>query len=122
MLRRLAALLTSVALIAVALAASPCASRAACRMVAAQQMDCCANTPGIGTPRCCPEQKQLAHRTTPATPDRPLHGLRTILVASALPVVLVLAAPLRPALARGIDPGAAPPGGTLISQHTSLLL
>jgi hypothetical protein len=101
----------------------PCTSNAACAMARAQQMDCCKRPPvGISAPRCCSGAQQISGNTTPATPARPGHSH---LIAPSMHLAPAVVAVIEPALIvprDRIDPGAAPPGGTLIAQHTSLLL
>jgi hypothetical protein len=121
MFRRLAALLFSAAVILASVALSPCTSRASCALATAARMDCCMAKSGISAPRCCSGHQQV-RTATPATPERSAHDLR---VAAATRVVsagraLVDSAPMSPF--RCVDPDAAPPGGTLVAQHTSLLL
>jgi hypothetical protein len=121
MARRLAALLFSAAMILASVAMAPCTSQASCALASGRRMDCCTAKTGISVPRCCNGNQQVSS-TTPATPEQPI---QSTLAASAMHV-----APARLALANSpqthrsgrIDAGPAPPGGTLIAQHTSLLL
>jgi hypothetical protein len=119
--RRFAALLLSVAMLFIGLAASPCASSASCMMMAARPMDCCASKAGISKPSCCDKQ-QVSRNAAPVTPDRPVQTSLTGPVQHIASVVVTLADSTRTLLGGRIDPGVAPPGGTLIAQHTSLLL
>lgn len=80
--------------------------------------DCCTGE-GISGPHCCPDTEQLAPQQATPSAERASHAFQ---VAAAQPVAAALAAvaigtadpPRRPALG-------APPG-TLIAQHTSLLV
>jgi hypothetical protein len=120
MYRRLAALVLSVALSLTAMAAAPCVGRASCAMASARQRDCCSQQSGIATPRCCGEQR-MQRPATPATLERPAPPA---LAANApyLAAIPPLVAPANSVLVRSHAAGADPPGGTLVAQHTSLLL
>jgi hypothetical protein len=91
-------------------------------MAMAKQMDCCNdNGDGISAPDCC-ANAQLGQPAASQPADRPVRSALTVSFAVApLPAIPVLAPPLSLTGER-IDPSAAPPGGTLIVQHTSLLL
>ena len=122
MARRLAALLFGVALFSAGLAAAPCAGRATCAMAAASQKDCCNQKAGIAAPRCCGGEQRVQRAAPPAAPERPVQLQLTASAMYAAPAALALAEPARPARAERAAPGTHPPGGTLIAQHTSLLL
>ncbi len=117
----LPALLLSAAMV-VASVASPCIGRASsCTM--AWQMDCCRAKIGISAPRCCDGREQVGSNTLPATPQGPVQTILAALAAYVvLPVALAVPAPTWLAAPVGFAADAAPPGGTLIAQHTSLLL
>lgn len=55
------------------------------------------------------------------TTERPVQNLVSAPAAHFAPIVLALAEPERTVPALRIDEYAAPPGGTLLAQHTSLL-
>ena len=121
MKRRLAALL-SVAMLTAGLAAAPCVGRVACAMTAADRKDCCTQKTGIAAPRCCSGEQRVQRGVSPATPERPAQhhfGATALHPASVAPVI---AAPAQLARTWRVDTGADPPGGSLIAQHTSLLL
>jgi hypothetical protein len=122
MLRRLAVLLLAAAVIAGGITTCPCITTA-CTIAMGRQMDCCndARRDGIGAAKCCPGGTQLSQQTASPAADPPARtmlalAVRSVAVAGSMP------APLRGVTARAIDPGAAPPGGSLIAQHTSLLV
>jgi hypothetical protein len=122
MTRRLAALLLTIAMTLAGVLATPCVSRAACAMAQARPMDCCAGKPGISAPSCCDGKSRLARDAIPATLERSAptaaQTLDTPLPAPLAPVIVNAHSDALPR----IDSRAAPPGGTLIAQHTSLLL
>ena len=122
MTRRLATALLAAALLGAGVIVGPCSANASCAMLRAQQMDCCKRPPaGISTPRCCADGQQVSRHVTPATAERPTHRA---LHASAMSLVSIGVATAPPDVVRAlrIDAAAAPPRGTLIAQHTSLLL
>ena len=123
MLYRLAAMVFTVAIALAGVTLAPCGSGTLCASVAAQQMDCCKGPPaGISAARCCNGSQQVRHAPPPATSER---SLQRTLAPPAMQAVTVDAPQLVPpqiVSAARIDPTAAPPGGTLIDQHTSLLL
>jgi hypothetical protein len=121
MVHRLAAVLLSAAVILAGVALSPCTSRASCALAAAARMDCCTAKNGISAPRCCSGHQQV-RTATPATPERSAHDLRAASASHVVSAVRALAAAARTNPLRRIEPAAAPPGGTLVAQHTSLLL
>ena len=99
--------------------------QARCAMRQAPAMDCCkeadSGAQSLSKPNCCPPVEQIGQAATPPAADRPADGIAHV-AALALPVAL--AAPLAPrrvAIPLRVDPGLAPPG-TLIAQHTALLL
>ena len=90
-------------------------------MLWAWQMDCCRPKTGIAAPPCCDAEQHGG--TVAATLER--RQLQTLLVPSAARVVSPAADrddPRRIVATQRIDAGAAPPGRTLVAQHTSLLL
>jgi hypothetical protein len=122
MTRRLAVLLLSTAVMLTGVVAAPCASHAACAMAQAGPMDCCAGKTGISAPSCCDGKAQLSRKATPATAERSAQmtlDLPGTLLPTLTPVVVAATRIDAPPRA---DARAAPPGGTLIAQHTSLLL
>ena len=120
--RRLAALLLAAAIVLAGVVAGPCAG-GACALAQARQMDCCKDAgAGISAPRCCDGHRQLSRPATPATVERVLAASAAVPICDA-PVVLASSGSAQPSLLlRRIPPGSAPPGGSLIAQHTSLLL
>lgn len=80
--------------------------------------DCCRRD-GIASPRCCPDSVRTAERSAPPSIERTSQGFA---LAAARPVPRGIAALPIPAAEppRRIPPGAPP--GTLIAQHTSLLV
>jgi hypothetical protein len=122
MIRRLAALLLSVVMLLAGVVAAPCTSHATCAMAQARPMDCCAGKNGISAPGCCEGKSQLSRSAAPATVEGSAQTASTppgTLLPALAAVVIVPTAINLPAR---IDARAAPPGGTLIAQHTSLLL
>lgn len=121
--RRLAVSLLCTAIVLAGVVAGPCGSNAACALASARQMDCCKGPPiGISAPRCCAGAQQISGTTAPATAERPAHGR---LIAAAMQVAAPAAAinaAARLHAAPRTAARAAPPGGTLVAQHTSLLL
>ena len=80
--------------------------------------DCCTRD-GIASPRCCPDSVRIAERSAPPSIER---TSQSFALAAARPVPAGIAA-LPTAAAdppRRVTPGAPP--GTLIAQHTSLLV
>jgi len=122
MVRRFAALLFSVAMLTAGLAVLPCVGRVACAMTAAGHKDCCTQKTGIAAPRCCSGEQRVQRGVPPATPERLAQHHLADSALHAAPVAAVIAVPAQAARAWRLDNGADPPGGTLIAQHTSLLL
>lgn len=121
--RRLAVSLLCTAFVLAGVVTGPCAGNAACALASAQQMDCCKGPPiGISAPRCCKGAQQISRTTVPATPERPAHSRLLAPPIQLAPAIVAVIAPAPIVTLQRIDPGAAPPGGTLIAQHTSLLL
>lgn len=121
MVRRLATVLLGAAMIFASSVLAPCTGSAACTLAGAARMNCCTATHGISTPRCCSEHQQVRN-ATPAAPERPAQSMRVASAAHVVSTVHALTASARTNPLRRIDPPAAPPGGTLVAQHTSLLL
>jgi len=93
-------------------------ARHAMHAPAADAHDCCARD-GIGAPPCCPDATQLAERAAPASVERA--SVSVALVATQ-PVPASLASfPTATAGPPRVAPPGAPPG-TLIAQHTALLV
>lgn len=93
-------------------------ARHAMKASASAAHDCC-NRDGIGKPPCCPDAMQLADHEAPASVERPSAGI-ALVATQSVPASLA-AFPT----ATADPPRAAPPGrppGTLIAQHTSLLV
>jgi hypothetical protein len=121
MTRRLPVLLLSAAMALAGGIAGPCMSAAACAMQA--RMDCCSTSgPGITAPRCCNGIRQVNRAATPATAERPLTGSPVAPALCAVPLARTHVSPAQALLPSASAAGADPPGGTLIAQHTSLLL
>src|SRR5262245_45421126 len=122
MTRRLTTALLAAAIILAGVIAAPCGGNAACAAFSAQQMDCCKRpVAGFNAARCCSGVELNARGITPATSE----GTAQRIVNSAalhIAAIAISTAPPQVVRASGIDPTAAPPDGTLISQHTSLLL
>ncbi len=116
--RRLASLLLTmlIALAGVGVGACP---QGRCAAMQAAAHDCCKRD-GLTRPSCCPATEHLSQQQAPPALERAADGIQ-FAAAQAVPVVLAAPAPHLPEAPRDIDPGAAPPG-TLIAQHTSLLL
>jgi hypothetical protein len=123
MRRRLATLLLSAAMILASVLAGPCMSSASCPLAQGQQIDCCKGPgAGISAPRCCDGRHQVGRTAPPATAERQVHSG---LAAPAMPVAPVAVEPTDPSqlfAPQRVDAATAPPGGTLVAQHTSLLL
>lgn len=121
--RRLALSLLCTAFLLAGVLAGPCTSNAACAIARAQQQDCCNQPPvGISAPRCCAGAQQISGNTAPATPERPAHSRLIVLSMQLAPSLVSVIEPAALVTLQRTDPGAAPPGGTLFAQHTSLLL
>src|SRR5262245_46677047 len=116
--RRLSTLLLVVAVILAAVAGSPCTGRAFC--LRARTADCCSSKPGIGTPRCCEGPQRLTRAASPATVERPAASLYAPSAPGAS-VAVARVASTSAVSARRPERTHAPPGDTLIAQHTSLL-
>lgn len=101
---------------------SPCGdSGSTCAMAWVGQPDCCRAKPGIAIPPCCAGKQQVRNAVALKTDRSVQDRLRT----SAAPLAQGAVAPtgLRWIVAQQCSDGcAAPPGGTLLAQHTSLLL
>lgn len=123
MTRRPAALLLAAAMIVAGVVASPCAGNAACAMVAARPMDCCKGPgAGISAPRCCHGSQQVSRGATPVITEGPVQSAPPAPAMQVRSVVVAFVHSTHVFAPRRVDAGAAPPGGTLIAQHTSLLL
>jgi hypothetical protein len=118
--RRVASLLLSLAMVLGGTAAAQCVGHAACLAALQRPMDCCAAKNGISNPSCC-EGKQVRRDAGPVTPDRPVQSSLAAPAAQVAPFS-PLREPVHGTAAGQSDAGAAPPGGSLIAQHTSLLL
>jgi hypothetical protein len=85
------------------------------------RMDCCQMKPGIGTPGCCSGKPQTNPMIATAA-----HRLAQIgLELSAFAVVRDLTAPATSrdrVTSHRVESSPAPPGATLLAQHTSLVL
>lgn len=118
MARRLGSLLLTAVLALAGLTVGPCPD-GRCAMSQAKAMSCCQRD-GLTKPSCCPPFEQVGQQPAPPAADRPAQAVAHV---AAQPVALAFAtlapAPLAPlpAAVRG-----APPPGTLLTQHTSLLL
>lgn len=118
MLRRFATLLLALALIGAGFGTGACPAGSC--LTAAKKMDCCP-TGGLHKPSCCPPAEQLSQPATAPAADRPIQHLLAAAVLHGVPLA-VAAAPARlVGVPRTIDPAAGPPG-SLIAQHTSLLV
>jgi len=87
--------------------------------VSAEASHACCDRDGIANPPCCPETGQLApQRATPSS-DRTGHAIQLV---ATVPVAAGLATFVRTAVEppRPVPLGAPP--GTLVTQHTSLLV
>jgi hypothetical protein len=121
--RRLAVSLLCTAFVLAGVVAGPCTGNAACALASAMQMDCCKGPPsGISAPRCCAGARQIGGATAPATAERPAHSRLIAPTMTVAALVAAIDAPARVHAAHSIASRAAPPGGTLVAQHTSLLL
>lgn len=87
--------------------------------VAAAPSHACCDRDGITSPPCCPESGQLAQQQATATTDRTSHAIQLV---ATVPVPTSLTTFVRATVdpPRPVPLGAPP--GTLISQHTSLLV
>lgn len=118
MARRVVSVLLTAVLALASLTVGPCPD-GRCAMTAAKAMTCCQRD-GLTKPSCCPPIEHLSQQVVPPATERPAQLVAYI---ASQPLALALAAlapaPLDPAptAARG-----APPPGTLIAQHTSLLV
>lgn len=79
--------------------------------------DCCARD-GIASPRCCPESMQVAWQQAAPSSERTSHDFQ--LVTAHVPAGLAAFATANNDPPRPVPLGAPP--GTLIAQHTSLLV
>lgn len=84
-------------------------------------MACCNAKPGISAPSCC-NGKQPVIKVIAVSRDHAANNALAVLAVHVLPVVTSFADPTRIFARQRIDARGAPPGGTLIAQHTSLLL
>jgi hypothetical protein len=86
---------------------------------AAAPSHACCDRDGITSPPCCPETGQVAQQQAAASSDRTSHAIQLV---AAVPVPAGLATFVRTAIEppRPVPLGAPP--GTLVSQHTSLLV
>lgn len=120
-MRRFAALLITVALVLTGTALLPCPD-GRCAAVQARSMECCKQG-GLTRPPCC-DTEQLSHATTaPAAVERGI-DVRTGSAGVHAPAALSLVVATPNRARRPVHDaarGKAPPG-TLIAQHTSLLL
>lgn len=84
-----------------------------------QQATHCCERDGIASPRCCPESMQLAEQQAAPSSERTSHDFQLV---AAQPVAVGLAALATASFdpPRRVPLGAPP--GTLIAQHTSLLV
>ena len=119
MLRRTAVLLLTVALAFAGLTVSAC-PQAWCTMRQAKTTSCCQHTEGLSRPCCCPTAERISQPATPPAVDRPADTVAHV-AWQVLPVLSAAPAPTRVSAPLRIDPGTAPPG-TLIAQHTALLV
>ena len=116
--RRLASLLLAAVVALAGLTVGPCPD-GRCAMTAAKAMTCCQRD-GLTKPSCCPPVEHLSKQVVPPAADRPAQMMAYV---AAQPLAVVLAAlPPAPAAPLPIAARGAPPPGTLIAQHTSLLL
>jgi hypothetical protein len=90
-------------------------------MALSRQMDCCRAPVGISGARCCYGAQQV-RGAAPAAPERSARSVMPAPAIGATCGIPIAASPIRRISASRIDSAAAPPGGTLIAQHTSLLL
>ena len=110
------------ATLVVASVLSPCLGQGlSCAMARARQMDCCSAKAGIGAPPCCTGKQQVRNAIA-VTPDRPAQKTLAASAVHVMPVVVAFVDPTRVFAPQRIDVRTAPPGGTLVAQHTSLLL
>jgi len=101
---------------------SPCVGQQlSCAMQSVERMDCCNAKPGISAPSCC-SGKQEVNKVIALPRDRLAKYAPAASAAHVFPVVASFGDPTRVFALQRIDARAAPPGGTLIAQHTSLLL
>lgn len=118
--RRLTVLMLTAAFV-LAGVVSPCVGQQrSCAMPWVGQMDCCKAKAGISAPPCC-SGKQQVDRDIAVSRERPAGNTLAVLAVHVLPVV-AFADPKRIGAVERIEACTAPPGGTLVAQHTSLLL
>lgn len=121
MLRRLATLLLALAVLTGGVATCPCIVKA-CAVGRAMPMDCCDDSkPGIGAPDCCPGGSQLSQQAASPLADSPARSVLQI-AWQAEPVAAAIVPSLPSFRIDTRERGGAPPGRTLLTQHTSLLL
>jgi len=118
MLRRAAILLLTAVLAFAGLTVGSC-PQGHCAMRQAKATTCCQQG-GITKPSCCPTSEQIGQRAVPPAGDRPAETVAHV-AGQPLPLVLAAPRPAWPGAPLRIEPGTAPPG-TLIAQHTALLL
>lgn len=116
--RRLATLLLALTLVVAGFGSAACPGGSC--FSAAKKMDCCPKG-GLHAPSCCPPAEQLSQRATAPAADRPIQQALAAAVLHVVPVALAAPSALPPGAPRIIDPAAGPPG-SLIAQHTSLLV
>jgi len=116
--RRLATLLLALTLVVAGIGSAACPGGNC--FSAAKKMDCCP-TGGLHAPSCCPPAEELSQRATTPAADRPIQHQLAAAVLHVVPVVLAAPQALPSGAPRAIDPAAGPPG-SLLAQHTSLLV
>ena len=120
MLRRLSITLLALAIVGGGVATCRCITKL-CAVAMAKQMDCCDDGEGVSAPDCCPQGTQVSRHSASPLADSPAR----LVIAAATQMVAVavtVTAPELPLVLQVVEPEAAPPGGSLIAQHTSLLL
>jgi len=117
MTRHLGTLLLAALIALTGITVGPCLQGRCAAMQAAH--DCCKRD-GFHKPSCCPATEHLSRAQAVPALERAADGIQ-LAAMQPVPVVLAPCAPALPEALREIDPGTAPPG-TLIAQHTSLLL
>jgi hypothetical protein len=119
MLRRLASTLLATLLAFGAVIAAPCAASATCVM--ARHMHCCATAVGLHARGCCDGVRQVGRVAPAATAVPQMSSAPVPPSAGAVPTAVWVASP-PVQIARAPVPGPAPPGRSLLTQSTSLLL
>jgi hypothetical protein len=119
--RRLLIALLALAVVGGGVASCPCIAKA-CAMAQAKAMSCCEKAAGLNAPDCCPGGTQLSRQDAAPAAVNPAAAVLAIAATVAPFGTTVMTSPEPTGVPALAFSSAAPPGGTLVAQHTSLLL